>query len=71
MIDLNFKNHKLSSIKNSKYIFNCEKCNNLIKFDSPFMQISGYNWVYYLDYEKGGFWPLRDCHDMLIKDIIE
>ena len=32
---------------------------------------SAINLVYYLDYEKGVFWPLRDCFEMIIKEIVE
>ena len=67
MIDLNYKKHKLESVKGSKYIFYCKKCNNIIKYSSSLY----YDYIYYLDYEKGGFFPLNDCNEIIIKNILE
>ncbi len=61
-----YKNHNLKSIKNSNKIFKCEKCDNIIQH-----QIFGSDWWYYLDYSNGIFMPLKDCNDMIIKEIIE
>lgn len=64
-----YKNHNLSSMRNSNYIFHCKNCNNIIK--GEVQTKDGFQWWYYLNFEKGGFWPLNDCNEMIIKDIIE
>lgn len=64
-------NHKLVSIKNSKYIFKCITCDNIIKIEHSLFNNTTIAWKYYLDYDKGAFFPLKDCHEMIIKNIIE
>jgi len=58
-----YKNHILTPIKNSKRIFKCEKCDNIIQWQMG-------NWWYFLDYTRGGFFPLRDCHEMIIAEVL-
>lgn len=63
------KNHHLFSVKNSQYVFHCSKCDNIVK--GEIKTKVGFVWWYYLDYEKGGFWPLKDCNEMIIKKLLE
>lgn len=69
MIDLYIQNHELKSMRNSKYIFHCDRCNNIIKCE--YIRNGVPTLIYYLDYDKGGFWPLKDCNEMIIKEVLE
>ena len=61
-----YLNHDLKSLKNSKYVFYCEKCSNLVKFERSM------KYLYYLNYTFGNFYPLTiTCEEMIIKNIIE
>lgn len=65
-MNLNYLKHKLTRISDSKYIFTCEKCNSIIKYDIHS------NIYYYLDTGDGHFYSLMlTCDEMIIKNIIE
>lgn len=65
-----YKNHNLCDYKKSKYLFYCSKCDNIIKGELKTTD-GGFLWWYYLDAEKGGFYPIKDCNDIIIKKLLE
>ena len=61
-------NHDLDSIENSKYIFRCLKCSLIIKLE---LFPDDYIGKYFLHYKSGHFYPLEDCHEMIVKKLLE